>query len=129
MAPVTTIYAALLGLLYLTLAYLVVRARDKHSVTLGEGPAGELVQPIRVHANLVEYAPIFLILLLLAELGSSPAWLLHGAGTVFVIGRVLHAMGLTRSAGATFGRYWGTVLTWLMILCLSLYLLVRSFLA
>jgi uncharacterized membrane protein YecN with MAPEG domain len=129
MAPVTTIYAALLGLLYLTLAYLVVRARDKHSVTLGEGPAGELVQPIRVHANLVEYAPIFLILLLLAELGSSPAWLLHGAGTVFVIGRVLHAMGLTRSAGASFGRYWGTVLTWLMILCLSLYLLVRSFLA
>lgn len=128
MAPVTTIYAALLGLLYLTLAYLVVRARDKHSVTLGEGPAGELVQPIRVHANLVEYAPIFLILLLLAELGSSPAWLLHGAGTVFVIGRVLHAMGLTRSAGASFGRYWGTVLTWLMILCLSLYLLVRSFL-
>jgi len=127
MAPVTTLYAALIGLLYITLAYIVVRARDRHSVSLGLGSQDELLQPVRAHGNLVEYAPIFLLLLLLAELGSAPAWLLYSAGGLFVAGRVLHAVGLLGKAGASFGRYWGTVLTWLMILGLSLYLLVRTF--
>lgn len=127
MASITTLYAALLGLLYIVLAYMVVRARDRNEISLGLGDKEQLLQPVRVHANLVEYAPIFLILLLLAELGGSPRWLLHLTGALFVIGRVLHAVGLSGKAGASFGRYWGTVLTWLMILGLSLYLLFRSF--
>ena len=127
MAPITTFYAALLGLLYIVLAYLVVRARDRNEITLGLGEQEQLLQPVRVHANLVEYAPIFLILLLLAELGGSSKWILHLTGMLFVVGRVLHAVGLSGKAGPSFGRYWGTVLTWLMILGLSIYLLIRSF--
>jgi hypothetical protein len=127
MAPVTTLYAGLLGLLYLALAYLVVRGRQRHKINLGTGPQGEIERQVRVHANLVEYAPMFLLLLLLAELAAAPPWLLHGAGAGFVAARVAHAQGLSSTAGVSRGRFWGTALTWLLILVLSIYLIFKSF--
>lgn len=123
--PITTLYAALLALLQVVLAGFVVRARRAHKVNLGAGPRGEIEQPVRVHANLAENAPIFLLLLLLAELAPSPAGLLHGAGVVFCAARLLHAVGLSERPGRSFGRFWGTLLTWLTIVALALYLLVR----
>jgi hypothetical protein len=38
----------------------------------------------------------------------------------------MHAAGLNRARGESFGRYWGTVLTWLLIVALAVYLLVRT---
>jgi uncharacterized membrane protein YecN with MAPEG domain len=35
--------------------------------------------------------------------------LLHGCGVVLVVSRVLHALGLGRSAGASWGRMAGTI--------------------
>jgi hypothetical protein len=126
MAPITTLYAALLALLFIVLAGVVVRGRLRHKIDLGAGARGELEQQIRAHANLAEYAPVFLILLLLAELGGAAAGLLHAMGATFVIARVMHAAGLNRARGESFGRYWGTVLTWLLIVALAVYLLVRT---
>ena len=126
MAPITTLYAALLALLFIALAALVVRGRLRHKINLGAGPGGEIEPQVRAHANLAEYAPILLILLLLAELGGAAAWLLHVAGAGFVIARVMHAAGLSRTRGESFGRYWGIVLTWLLIIVLAVYLLVRA---
>jgi uncharacterized membrane protein YecN with MAPEG domain len=127
MAPVTTLYAGLLGLLYLALAYLVVRGRQRHRINLGIGAEGQIERQVRVHANFAEYAPIFLILLLLAELAAASPWLLHGAGAGFVIARLGHAQGLASAAGVSRGRFWGTALTWLLILVLSIYLIFKSF--
>ncbi len=127
MAPVTTLYAGLLGLLYLGLAYLVVRGRQRHRINLGIGPQGEIERQVRVHANFVEYAPMFLILLLLAELAAAPPWLLHGTGAGFVFARLAHAQGLTSTAGVSRGRFVGTALTWVLILVLSIYLIFKSF--
>ena len=129
MAPITTIYAALLALLVITLAAFVVRGRLGQKIELGAGATGELELAIRAHGNLVEYAPIFLILLLVAELGGMPGGWLHGIGAAFVVARIMHAAGLSRTRGASFGRYWGTVLTWLLIIGLALALLVRTLLA
>jgi len=127
MAPVTTLYAGLLGLLYLALAYLVVRGRQRHRINLGIGAEGQIERQVRVHANFAEYAPIFLILLLLAELAAAPSWLLHGAGAGFVIARLGHALGLSSTSGVSQGRSVGTALTWLLILVLSIYLIFKSF--
>jgi uncharacterized membrane protein YecN with MAPEG domain len=41
--------------------------------------------------------PILLVLLLLLELGGSRPWLLHGLGAAILLGRVLHAAGISRS--------------------------------
>jgi uncharacterized membrane protein YecN with MAPEG domain len=127
MAPVTTLYAGLLGLLYLALAYLVVRGRQRHRINLGIGAEGQIERQVRVHANFAEYAPIFLILLLLAELAAAPSWLLHGAGAGFVAARLAHAQGLSSTSGVSRGRSVGTALTWLLILVLSIYLIFKSF--
>ena len=107
--PITAFYAGLLALLMLALAIRVIRLRWKLRVGLGDGGDKAMSRAIRVHGNAAEHVPIALILMLCAELGHASAMLLHGCGIVLVVSRVLHAMGLGRSAGASWGRMAGTI--------------------
>jgi uncharacterized protein len=126
-APVVTmLYAALVGLLLVALALNVVRSRLGRRVGLGVGPDGALEQPVRVHANFAENAPVFLVLLLLAELAGLGTQWLHLAGAVFVTSRLLHAFGLGRNPGRSPGRFLGSLCSWTTIIALSAYLLVKS---
>lgn len=118
---ITLLYAGLAGLLLLALSFQVVGLRRKHRIGLGSGDEPALERAVRVHANFCEYAPIALLLLLMLELSVAlPAWLLHGLGLMLIVGRILHAQGLSRSAGTSKGRFVGTLLTWLMILISAL---------
>jgi uncharacterized membrane protein YecN with MAPEG domain len=123
---ITSVYAALCGLLILLLAWRVVEVRGSAKIGLGDGGHEGLQRRIRVHANAIETIPITLILLALAEAGGTPAWGLHLAGAALVVSRVLHAQGLSATAGRSFGRFWGTLVGWLVILGLSVWLLVRG---
>ena len=122
-APISATYAALCGLLLLALAALVVRARWKYRTGLGVGTEPGMERAVRVHANFVEYVPLALLLLLLAELNGLQAPLLHACGITLLASRSLHAHGLGATSGRSFGRFWGTAGTWLVILTLSLALL------
>jgi uncharacterized membrane protein YecN with MAPEG domain len=122
-APITALYAALAGLMVLVLATLVVRGRWRHRVSLGTGTEPAMERAVRVHANFVEYVPLALLLMLLAELNGAAALLLHAAGVLLLASRVLHAYGLSRVSGRSFGRFYGTAGTWLTILFLSGWLL------
>jgi uncharacterized membrane protein YecN with MAPEG domain len=124
-APITSLYAALAALLLLALAGLVVRARWRYRTGLGIGTEPAMERAVRVHANFVEYVPLTLVLLLLAELAAAPAGLLHACGATLVVCRVLHAYGLSQTSGRSFGRFWGTAGTWAVILALSVTLLLR----
>ena len=128
-APVVTmLYAALCGVLLVALALNVVRLRLGRKIPLDMGEGSALEQPVRVHGNFTEYTPTFLILLLLlAELGGAAFWFLHLLGAAFVIGRLLHAYGLSTVRARSFGRFYGSAISWTSILVLSGYLLVRSF--
>ena len=64
---ITLLYASLLGLLQVTLAYKVGSSRLKTNTLLGDGNQSEVLQKVRAHGNLTEYVPIFLILLALIE--------------------------------------------------------------
>jgi uncharacterized membrane protein YecN with MAPEG domain len=44
---------------------------------------------------------------------SAPPYLIHTVGFVLFAGRVLHAVGLSRSTAATWPRAVGVLLTWL----------------
>jgi uncharacterized membrane protein YecN with MAPEG domain len=123
---VTMLYASVLGILLVMLALNVVRLRLGRHVGLGIGNDGSLEQPVRVHANFAENAPMFVILLLLAELAGLEAHWLHAAGAVFVVSRLLHAFGLHTQRGRSPGRFLGSLGSWTTMLAMSGYLLGRS---
>ncbi len=116
-------YVALSALLALVLAGRVSWLRNKRKVMLGDGGIPELARAIRAHANAAEYLPIGLLLLLLLDLDQTRPGLLHLCGVALVAGRVLHAWGLSRHAGPSFGRAAGIVLTWGVMLVMALLLL------
>lgn len=118
---ITAIYAALLALWLLLLAWRIVLLRRKHQVGIGAGGVSQLSVAIRCHANATEYVPMALLLLLLAELQQAPEALLHVAGVVLLVGRIFHAQGLTKTqGGVSFGRVVGTSATWLVMLVLAI---------
>ena len=119
-------YAALCGLLLIALSAQVVRARGRYRVGLGTGTEAGMQQAVRVQANFVEYVPLAVVLLVLSELSGLPTAAVHVAGIALIASRILHAWGLSQSPGRSFGRYYGTLGTWLVITGLSLWLLFAT---
>jgi hypothetical protein len=126
-APITALYAGLLGLLLLALAINVVRGRVAFKVDFGDAGNLALQQRQRVHGNAVEYVPIGLVLLLLLELNGASAPVLHGLGGTLFVARVLHAWGLSSSTGTSPGRLVGTIATWVVLLASAVLCLLRFF--
>ena len=125
MPKITAFYAALHALLLLALAARIVRYRLTARIGLGVAGDRALEQRMRVHGNAVEYVPIALILLLLLELSALPVLWLHVFGGGLLLARVLHAIGLSRHSGMSFGRFQGTLWTWAAIIAMSFTLLAR----
>ena len=110
--------AALHALLYLALR--VVLHRRAARIGVGSGGDAALALKVRVHANFGEYVPLSLLLLALLELcGTAPA-LVWGCGLGLLLARVLHAIGLGGSAGYSFGRFAGALLTFALLLVMAL---------
>ena len=124
--PVSFLYAGVLGLLLIALSAQVVLARRRFRVRLGTGTEEGMQQAVRVQANFVEYVPFAVLLLVLAEVTGLPGPAVHGAGLLLVASRVLHAVGLSRSPGRSFGRFYGTAGTWLTLVALSVWLLYAT---
>lgn len=118
-ASITALYAGFTGLLLLALSYQVVRNRVRARVSIGAGEDAGLMRAIRVQANLAEYAPVVLILMLVVELQGGSAWLLHSCGAAFIVARVAHALGMSGTGGVSSGRRAGIAATWLVMLVLS----------
>lgn len=125
----TALYAALLGLIMLALAIGVVRKRRTLKVGLGVGDHPELEKAVRAHANFVEYVPMALVMLSLYEAQGAPGWAIHLLGAALVIARLLHAQGLYQSRTTSFGRFFGTLVTWLVLVALSALLLINAVMA
>lgn len=125
-APITTFYAGIIGLLLLTLSYHVVRNRWRAGVSLGAGEDRDLERAIRAHGNLIEYAPLILLLMALVEAGGASPWLIHGCGGLLVVSRVLHAAGLAGRRSVSPQRKWGVAGTWVVLLVISLAAIVST---
>lgn len=121
---ISSMYIGLLALLMLSLAVLVVRMRAHFKVGIGDGGHEPLLLAIRTHANAVEYVPIALLLLICLENTWQLPWLTHLMGSTLLLGRVLHAIGLSQQAGESKPRFWGIVLTWIMILVSAIAVIV-----
>lgn len=121
---ITLFYAALCTLLVLFLAGRVMAYRVKFKVGLGDGGHGELNRRVRAHANAVEYLPLALLLLGGMELNGYPDAAIHGFGATLLVSRLLHAWGLSRSAGTSPGRFLGTLLTLLLMVAMAVFAII-----
>ncbi len=111
---ITPLYAGLLALWFLVLSARVIQKRDK--VSLGDGGDPHLLRRIRGHANFAEYVPLILLMIGMLELGGMRAWVLHLLGATLLLARVLHGVALSFTDKWKFGRFYGTLLTFILLL-------------
>ncbi len=116
--PVTLTAAGAAALINFWLGARIVRIRVSQKILHGEGPGGELATRMRAHLNFTEYAPLTLILVALIELATGSTIWLWGFTAAFLLGRVLHAIGMV---GPIWARQAGMLLTYVPMLALAGY--------
>ncbi|KZZ59208.1 MAG: MAPEG family protein [Oleiphilaceae bacterium] len=114
-------YAGLLAILIIYLGYRVTAFRRAEKKSTEQNDCSvEMRCAIRAHANALENIPLALVLLFMLELQFLNPILIHVFGGMFLLGRVLHAWGLSRFDGPSFGRFYGMLLTWLAMLGMAI---------
>jgi uncharacterized membrane protein YecN with MAPEG domain len=112
-AQAAALWSALLILLMLVLSLLVMRQRQTHKVEFGDGEVPDLARSIRAFGNAAEYVPAGIGGLIALTLVGAPPMALHIAGAMLLLGRLIHAVALSRSHAASAMRAAGMLLTWL----------------
>jgi uncharacterized protein len=111
MLIVTSVFASILTIIYIKLAWNVIALRGKNKVSLGSGGVSNLEKTIRAHGNFSEYSPIALILMGCLEINGAPWWFVTFWGLMFTIGRLLHAKGIHEDPPHFVNRIRGMKLT------------------
>ena len=106
---ITAASAAFLGVLQMILMLFTAYGRGKYKTGLGDGGHPGLLKRMRIHGNLAENAPIFLILLGMTEIGGQWAALVPIFAAAFIVSRLLHIIGLMISAGRSPFRFLGVL--------------------
>ncbi|MTH94802.1 MAPEG family protein [Roseibium sp. RKSG952] len=112
---ITPFYAALLTFIYLALSVRVIRRRQSTRIAIGHNDDRLLLRRMRVHANFAEYVPLAILLIAMAELLGAVGWLLHGLGLALLVGRCLHAYGVSQQPEPLPVRISGMVLTFIVL--------------
>lgn len=116
--PVTLSIAGGAALINLWLAIRVGQVRTKEKISVGDGGNDSVIRRMRAHSNFNEFTPIFLILLGLIEMATGTSTLLWAAGGLYLIGRIMHGIGMD---GWSMGRGGGILITMIATLALGLY--------
>ena len=116
---ISLLIASLHVVVYLVLTLRVVLHRKVHKIGVGTGGDQSLTRKVRVHGNFGEYVPLALLMLALLELAAINTTLLWTFGIALLLARVLHAVGLGGSAGYSFGRFGGALLTFATLLAMA----------
>ncbi|PHQ70624.1 MAG: glutathione metabolism protein [Sneathiella sp.] len=120
---ITPIFAALLALLFLFLSYRTIRVRGKAHVPVGDGGNDELQRAIRAHGNFIEYVPITLLLLMFLEMREVGIYVMIALGAMLLVGRCVHAYGISNPKENYRFRTLGMVLTFITMIVASFGLL------
>jgi len=118
MLYITALSASILACLCVMLSLNVVGIRRKEKISVGDGNNEDLLKAMRAQANLLEYAPITLILLACAEINGVHRLLLFLLAAAFVAGRILHPIGLKTDKPPGSARVLGMQLTLVSMLAL-----------
>ena len=124
---ITPIYAALLGLIFVVLSIKTIIIRRQNKVAVGDGNNLLLPRAMRVHANFAEYTPIAIILVGFVEGLKYNVIIVHILLTAFLLGRIIHAYGLSKIDEDFRFRVFGMVLTF-NVITISSALIIFNFL-
>ncbi|MFC3052429.1 MAPEG family protein [Kordiimonas pumila] len=124
---ITLIAASFIGLLLIYLSYNVSKVRGKTKTSVGDGGHPELQNAIRAQGNLVEYAPMALLLLWLLEYHNVSQYLVLLLAIALVAGRYMHGLTFGKFEGRNPYRFVGTLLTWLVIVIASIAGLLKGY--
>jgi uncharacterized membrane protein YecN with MAPEG domain len=123
--PITTaLYAGLLGLVALSVAFAAARLRGQLKVSVGDGGNPQLLCAMRRHANFAEWVPLALILIALLELNGVPSRAIHCLGAALVVSRVCHAIGIRADSMKSLPRFIGATGTVLVTVIASVWLII-----
>lgn len=123
---VTALYAGLLTPLFVLLSIRVIRQRRAVRVGIGHGDDAALLRRMRVHANFAEYVPLALLLMGLLESMGTSRYLLHGLGIALVLGRLVHAYGVSQTKENLTLRVTGMTLTFAVLVIAALACLLKA---
>ena len=124
------IYIALSCLILSKLSINVIKFRRQNKVSFGDDGDRTLMRRIRAQANFIEYTPIFLLSLIGIEwlaVDNIPYYFLYIniAGSLFIIGRILHALSLYEKK--IMHRKTGMIITFVSLQLNGILLLVLVF--
>lgn len=91
--PVFFVCAGLLGLLAVALTVKVGLMRGRKRINLGDGGDAEMQAAVRAHGNLMEFAPLTLLMIYMAS-DFYGFRIVAGLSVVLLVARVLHAGGM-----------------------------------
>ncbi|MBG6118654.1 MULTISPECIES: MAPEG family protein [unclassified Sphingobium] len=110
MLPITSMVATLAAVSLIALSLPVSLRRMKVGTEIGMGDDLALLRRIRAQGNFIEYVPLGLILLALAEYRQAATGLVWTIAGLLVAGRLLHATGML--SGLTPARATGMLATY-----------------
>lgn len=122
--PVFFVCAGLLGLLAVLLTLNIGRMRGAKKISLGDGGDPEMMAAIRAHANLIEFAPLCLLLIYMAS-DFYGFWTTAVLSALLFLARVLHAGGMLNVIPQ--GRFLGATGTILVLAYASILMVIAGF--
>ena len=113
----TLCLAAAAAVINFWLGMRIGQLRHALKVSVGDGGDERIIRRMRAQANFIENTPLLLILFGLIEMtGKGGVWLAP-LGALFMLGRVLHGIGM--DGKLTWGRMVGTLTAYLTALGLA----------
>ena len=92
--PITAPVAVALTVLSIILSLRVSFKRGALAIALGDGGNPALLERMRQHGNLMENAPLALIILALAEAQGVQASWLYASAAILLLSRLIHPFGI-----------------------------------
>ena len=121
---VSPVYVAFFALILVALSVRTLRLRRQLRVAIGHGNEPKLERAVRVHANYCEYVPISLLLIYLLETIAGSHYWIHILFIGLLIGRIVHAYGVSQVSENYRYRTIGMALTFTVIISASVGILL-----
>jgi len=91
---ISAIYIVISSILIGRLSLVVIKARRKYKISVGNNGNEELNLAIAAHSTNIEYLPIALLLLLVLEFNGAGIIVIHITGIILIVSRMVHTRGL-----------------------------------
>lgn len=120
---VTPLFAAIFALMCVFLALAVIKVRFGHKVLYGDGDVRDLRVAMRTHANFIENVPLALLLMWMIETVLFDSRFAMILGSVLLVGRVLHIIGMKNPKKFMICRQIGMIATLLVLVAAAVKIL------